>query len=111
MNKFLPTVQVLYIDETTFFYFALTMHLVIVCGALFIKDIVTIFDFVAAFCVTFILFLFPSVIFLLMLSRYGRTRHHNSFEFTFYKVMAYVLFLLGLITFSLEMYANIQNVT
>ena len=109
MNKFLPAIQALYLDETTFFYFALTMHLVIVAGALAVQDIRTIFDFVAAFCVTFILFLFPAVIFLLMLDKHGRTRHRNSAEFMFYKVVAYVLILLGFITFSLEMRANIQN--
>ena len=85
------------------------MHLIIVSGALLVKDIVTIFDFVAAFCVTFILFLFPAVIFLMMISKYGRTRHHNSFEYTFYKVVAYILILLGLISFSLEMVNNVQN--
>ena len=43
-----------------------------------------------------------------MLRKYGRAKH-NTFEFTFYKVMAIILFLLGLASFTLEMMANIQN--
>ena len=101
----------MYIDETTYFYFSLLAHLIIVLGALFIEDIRTIFDFIGCFGGTFILFWFPSVIFLMMLSKHGRTRHHHSFEYTLYKVMAYILFLLGLVSFSLEMYVNIQNLT
>ena len=107
VNKFLPAVEALYIDETTYFYFSLTAHLIVVFGALFIQDIRTIFDFIGCVGGTFILFWFPSVIFLLMLRKYGRSRHHNSFEYTFYKVMAYLLFLLGLASFCLEMAANI----
>ena len=109
VNKFLPAVQALYIDETTYFYFSLIAHLIVVLGALFIQDIRTIFDFIGCFGGTFILFWFPSVIFLLMLGKYGRNRHHNSFEYTFYRVMAYLLFLLGVVSFSLEMYNNLQN--
>ena len=109
VNKFLPAVQALYIDETTYYYFSLTAHLIVVLGALFIQDIRTIFDFIGCFGGTFILFWFPSVIFLLMLRKYGRTRHRNSFEYTFYKVMAYLLFILGCVSFCLEMTVNIQN--
>jgi len=109
VNKFLPAVRALYIDETTYFYFSLIAHIIVVFGALFIKDIRTIFDFVGCFGGTFILFWFPSVIFLMMLNKYGRTRHHNSTEYTVYKLLAYLLFICGVISFSLEMYVNIQN--
>lgn len=109
MNKFLPAVEALYIDETTYFYFSLTAHLIIVLGALFIRDIRSIFDFIGCVGGTFILFWFPSVIFLLMLRKYGRARHHNSAEYTFYKVMACILFLLGLASFCAEMSANLEN--
>lgn len=109
MNKFLPAVEALYIDETTYFYFSLIAHLIVIFGSLFIQDIRTIFDFIGCFGGTFILFWFPSVIFLMMLSKYGRTRHHNSTEYTLYKVLAYMLFVLGVMTFCLEMYVNIEN--
>jgi len=109
MNKFLPANQVLYIDETTFFYVALLTHLCIVAGALCIKDIVTIFDFIGAFCVTFILFFFPSVIFLMTMSKYGKLRHRNSTEFIFYTVMSYAMILTGIATLAIELYANVQN--
>ena len=46
VNKFLPAVDALYIDETTYFYFSLLAHLIVVLGALFVKDIRTIFDFI-----------------------------------------------------------------
>ena len=111
LNKSLPVVQVLYIDEATFFYFALITHLVIVLGALFIEDIITIFDFGGCFFATFILFLFPSVIFLAMLRKHGKTKHHNSCEYSFYKVMAYILIVLGIVTFTISVYDNIQNLT
>ena len=96
-------------DETTFFYIALVTHLTIVAGALLIKDIATIFNFIGAFCVTFVLFFFPSVIFLQMMHKFGKMRHHDSAEYFFYKVIAYTLILMGVVTFSLETYANIQN--
>ena len=111
VNKFLPAVEALYIDEVTYFYSSLIAHLIIVMGALFVKDIRTIFDFIGCIGGTFILFWFPSVIFLLMLSKYGRTRHHKSFEYQFYRIMAYLIFLLGMVSFCLEMAANIQNIT
>jgi len=111
INKFLPAVEALYIDEVTYFYSSLIAHLIIVMGALFVEDIRTIFDFIGCIGGTFILFWFPSVIFLLMLKKYGRTRHHKSFEYTFYQVMAYLLFVLGMVSFCLEMAANIQNLT
>ena len=109
VNKFLPAAEVLKIDETIYFYFSLIAHLIVVFGSLFIQDIRTIFDFVGCFGGTFILFWFPSVIFLMMLSKYGRTRHHNSTEYTLYKILAYMLFLLGVASFCLEMYVNIEN--
>ena len=69
VNKFLPAVEALYIDEVTYFYSSLIAHLIIVMGALFVEDIRTIFDFIGCIGGTFILFWFPSVIFLLMLNR------------------------------------------
>jgi len=107
----LPAVEALYIDEVTYFYSSLIAHLIVVMGALFVQDIRTIFDFIGAIGGCSILFWFPSVIFLLMLKKYGRSRHHKSFEYTFYQVMAYLLFILGVASFSLEMYANIQNLS
>ena len=84
INKFLPAVEALYIDEVTYFYSSLIAHLIVVMGALFVQDIRTIFDFIGAIGGCSILFWFPSVIFLLMLKKYGRSRHHKSFEYTFY---------------------------
>ena len=46
VNKFLPAVEALYIDEVTYFYSSLIAHLIIVMGALFVADIRTIFDFI-----------------------------------------------------------------
>ena len=106
INKFLPAVEALYIDEVTYWYSSLTAHLIVIMGALFVQDIRTIFDFIGAIGGTFILFWFPSVIFLLMLNKYGRSKHHKSFEYTFYKLSAVILFILGVAGFSLEMYAN-----
>ena len=111
VNKFLPQVEALYLDEVIYFSLSLISHIIVVLGALFVKDIRIIFDLIGCIGGTFIMFIAPSVTFILIFKTYGRKRHRRNIEYTCYQVLAYLLFILGMISFGFTMTANIMSLT
>ena len=68
----------------------LGFYAVIIAGAIIIKNVTTIFDFVAAFAITATAFIFPGLFYLKGIKRYGGSKRK-------FVIMSYVYLALGLV--------------
>lgn len=70
------------------------LHLVTVGIAMTIENIEVVFEFTGAIGSSSIMFLFPSVAYLLALSKYGTARHKAKCETIFYQSLAWLFLIL-----------------
>ena len=72
------------LPDSVFFWTALMLHLVTVGLSMTIDDITVVFEFTGAVGSSSIMFLFPSVAYILALNKYGTARHKAKCETIFY---------------------------
>ena len=99
------------VSDFTYNTIALTLHSAIVGSAMLIEDVGILFDFISTFGITLLMYILPAAFLLLTMKKFQRKSQRNTFESKLYKLTAWVILAVGLISCLLGMRVCLHNIT
>lgn len=97
-------------DNRLYVGITLSLHIFAVASALLVDDISYIFDFIATFGISFLMFLVPALMMLLTQRNFGSEKYKKTWEALLLKVGAVFVILVGAAVFALGLYTNVQTI-
>lgn len=99
------------ISDMQYLIYSLSIHCMIMIGAISLNDVGLIFDFISAFGLTLLMYILPATFLLQTMSKFQKKMHRDTFETKLYKFIAYVMFAFGLISLALGVRVCYYNIT
>lgn len=98
-------------EDSVQYFVTFVLHALVVMGAIIVKELTVLFDFISTFGNTFLMLVIPSL-FLILSQNYfpSGKRQLGKLEGKTLRVLAYIVIAIGVVIFALGMYVCVARV-